>query len=195
MFSLWKYPFLIGSFYVDFGAVWCLSVSVMGTQPVSWNHYFISVFSGIIVLVISRFCILWFWTRKIPVKAVSRSLVYTVWGSCTRRWGCSVDGVWRDNRQEAAPQRLQVAELQGCVETGVCWPESPRGWQRGGKVSSLLFVVANIRYFGVWCWLPLMASLTLTHGVRVINTDTWKIASFQMHTLVCCVSTCPNVFL
>lgn len=61
----------------------------------------------------------------------------------------------------------------------------------GGKGSSFLFV-ANIIYFGVCCWFPFMASLTLTHGVRIIHTDTWKLACVQMHTLVCWVSTCPN---
>lgn len=49
-----------------------------------------------------------------------------------------------------------------------------------------MFVVANIRCFGVWCWFPFMASLTLTHGVRVINRHLKERLFPDAHTCLLC---------
>lgn len=104
--------------------LWLVPSSVLD----SFLGWCIWMFSSIIMLVISCFCILWFWMRK--NKSCKTSIVkhctyrwgYSVWG-CTHWWGYSWGGaaahackaiVWK-----VTPQRLHVSRASvGSGETG-----------------------------------------------------------------------------
>lgn len=109
--SQWKCPFLIWSFYGNLQAAWYSPVCAVGIQECpEINGWFTSAFSNIIMLVISHFCILWFWTRNYLVKPVQ-------WNTAR------ADKVMRVKK---VPQEAHISWISGGCggDRGYCWPES-----------------------------------------------------------------------